>query len=178
FSSRRRHTRSKRDWSSDVCSSDLRGRAGGAYGNVGGPWQGIGVASPRRRSAGPTWRDVPLAPVVLVRGAEPLLADRTLQRIADLAREHAGGSEAIAQTVLEAATYEKGTLEVLASRSLFGEHRHVVVQGAEGASDTFIEDALQFVAEAGSQVGDVTLVVRHEKGTRGKKLLDAIAKSG
>src|SRR5699024_12152622 len=26
FSSRRRHTRSKRDWSSDVCSSDLAGR--------------------------------------------------------------------------------------------------------------------------------------------------------
>src|SRR5699024_11387349 len=26
FSSRRRHTRSKRDWSSDVCSSDLSGR--------------------------------------------------------------------------------------------------------------------------------------------------------
>src|SRR6266513_4395741 len=27
FSSRRRHTRSKRDWSSDVCSSDLGGFA-------------------------------------------------------------------------------------------------------------------------------------------------------
>src|SRR5580700_9853139 len=27
FSSRRRHTRSLRDWSSDVCSSDLRNRA-------------------------------------------------------------------------------------------------------------------------------------------------------
>src|SRR5437868_14657588 len=27
FSSRRRHTRSKRDWSSDVCSSDLLGGA-------------------------------------------------------------------------------------------------------------------------------------------------------
>src|SRR5699024_11794069 len=26
FSSRRRHTRSKRDWSSDVCSSDLRAK--------------------------------------------------------------------------------------------------------------------------------------------------------
>ena len=26
FSSRRRHTRSKRDWSSDVCSSDLNAR--------------------------------------------------------------------------------------------------------------------------------------------------------
>src|SRR5699024_11702793 len=28
FSSRRRHTRSKRDWSSDVCSSDLIGTSG------------------------------------------------------------------------------------------------------------------------------------------------------
>src|SRR6266513_4779827 len=30
FSSRRRHTRSKRDWSSDVCSSDLRAGAAAA----------------------------------------------------------------------------------------------------------------------------------------------------
>src|SRR5215217_8719312 len=29
FSSRRRHTRYWRDWSSDVCSSDLRARVGG-----------------------------------------------------------------------------------------------------------------------------------------------------
>src|SRR5206468_8665159 len=29
FSSRRRHTRSDRDWSSDVCSSDLDGTAAG-----------------------------------------------------------------------------------------------------------------------------------------------------
>src|SRR5712675_1560307 len=28
FSSRARHTRCSRDWSSDVCSSDLRGRGG------------------------------------------------------------------------------------------------------------------------------------------------------
>src|SRR5438874_13489892 len=32
FSSRRRHTRSLRDWSSDVCSSDL-----GALGEIAGP---------------------------------------------------------------------------------------------------------------------------------------------
>src|SRR5690606_40516923 len=30
FSSRRRHTRFSRDWSSDVCSSDLRGELRGA----------------------------------------------------------------------------------------------------------------------------------------------------
>src|SRR5699024_12170144 len=31
FSSRRRHTRSKRDWSSDVCSSDLVSRSGPVF---------------------------------------------------------------------------------------------------------------------------------------------------
>src|SRR5437868_14856971 len=31
FSSRRRHTRSKRDWSSDVCSSDLADLPGGFF---------------------------------------------------------------------------------------------------------------------------------------------------
>src|SRR6478672_1455432 len=31
FSSRRRHTRSDRDWSSDVCSSDLLRRKDGAF---------------------------------------------------------------------------------------------------------------------------------------------------
>src|SRR5699024_11643446 len=34
FSSRRRHTRSKRDWSSDVCSSDLLQFADPAHWNV------------------------------------------------------------------------------------------------------------------------------------------------
>src|SRR6266496_4959952 len=33
FSSRRRHTRSLRDWSSDVCSSDLSGYSGGLVEN-------------------------------------------------------------------------------------------------------------------------------------------------
>src|SRR5699024_11893153 len=33
FSSRRRHTRSKRDWSSDVCSSDLRRLGWGRHGH-------------------------------------------------------------------------------------------------------------------------------------------------
>src|SRR5699024_11553674 len=45
FSSRRRHTRSKRDWSSDVCSSDLR-RTGPRWSDsTAGPADG-----PRRRS--------------------------------------------------------------------------------------------------------------------------------
>src|SRR5699024_12015168 len=62
FSSRRRHTRSKRDWSSDVCSSDLgAGGRGGAVivgvakgrGPVVVPWSrgavAITIAVPRSR---------------------------------------------------------------------------------------------------------------------------------
>src|SRR5207249_5479668 len=38
FSSRRRHTRSKRDWSSDVCSSDLEAVAlAGGYTRIAAP---------------------------------------------------------------------------------------------------------------------------------------------
>src|SRR5699024_11884332 len=37
FSSRRRHTRSKRDWSSDVCSSDLEFGVPQGRGRVAGP---------------------------------------------------------------------------------------------------------------------------------------------
>src|SRR5690606_39382364 len=44
FSSRRRHTRFSRDWSSDVCSSDLGGRSGTAG------WKTACCPSPRRRA--------------------------------------------------------------------------------------------------------------------------------
>src|SRR6266536_4060381 len=47
FSSRRRHTMSPRDWSSDVCSSDLAaGRTGPGHGaaRAGGPQPGAGRA--------------------------------------------------------------------------------------------------------------------------------------
>src|SRR5712675_2253790 len=58
FSSRRRHTRCSRDWSSDVCSSDLGARshadpAPGA-GRRGTP-EGVGVVRDRRERARGRW---------------------------------------------------------------------------------------------------------------------------
>src|SRR5699024_11656997 len=41
-SSRRRHTRSKRDWSSDVCSSDLKGTGSGGGSSSQGPRPQLG----------------------------------------------------------------------------------------------------------------------------------------
>src|SRR6266496_6110396 len=52
FSSRRRHTRSLRDWSSDVCSSDLRPRSHRRGCRPGLPATGIGAQHHRgQRSA-------------------------------------------------------------------------------------------------------------------------------
>src|SRR5437868_13082215 len=47
FSSRRRHTRSKRDWSSDVCSSDLGHRQ---YNSAHGPREKAGQAEDREQN--------------------------------------------------------------------------------------------------------------------------------
>src|SRR5437870_12812140 len=58
FSSRRRHTRWPRDWSSDVCSSDLanappfaggqapQGTTSGGRPRARGPWRAVGAATP------------------------------------------------------------------------------------------------------------------------------------
>src|SRR6478672_9682146 len=43
FSSRRRHTRSDRDWSSDVCSSDLGFGGGGGMGGMPIGTGGLGI---------------------------------------------------------------------------------------------------------------------------------------
>src|SRR5690606_39819608 len=62
FSSRRRHTRFSRDWSSDVCSSDLclAGQAKQAAGQVAGTAaeQARTVAGEARRQAGSAVRDL------------------------------------------------------------------------------------------------------------------------
>src|SRR2546429_2299138 len=52
FSSRRRHTRCSRDWSSDVCSSDLESRAlAPKQGPSREPWNPLSTASSRRRKS-------------------------------------------------------------------------------------------------------------------------------
>src|SRR6266536_6045928 len=64
FSSRRRHTRSTRDWSSDVCSSDLRaGSPLSGRNRERGPTAGVitvaGPSQPDRAGAGPVHRRGP-----------------------------------------------------------------------------------------------------------------------
>src|SRR5258707_8722816 len=53
FSSRRRHTRYWRDWSSDVCSSDLVHQNGGKHQDDGDDNAGAGPESGEREGGGP-----------------------------------------------------------------------------------------------------------------------------
>src|SRR5699024_5072812 len=64
------------------------------------------------------------------------------------------------------------------SPSLFDERRHVIVEGVDGASDAFITDFVAYVGRLRPELEDVSIVLRHERGQRGKKLLDLIGKSG
>ena len=113
-----------------------------------------------------------LSPVVLVAGAEPVLADRAVATVMRLARAQ---DTALEVTRMDAAAYVAGQLTIAASPSLFGEQRCIVVAGVETATDAFVEDALEYVR---APAPDVTLVLRHAGGQRAKKLRDSVAAAG
>jgi DNA polymerase-3 subunit delta len=118
------------------------------------------------------WDAVSLAPVVLITGAEQLLAERAVAGLIAAARERDADVEV---TRLEGAAYVGGTLAVVTSPSLFGEARIVVVQGVEQATDDLVTDALAYLE---APADDVVLVLHHGGGQRGKKFLDAVRSSG
>ena len=129
--------------------------------------------SPRGRKApaGPAWNEVGLAPIILIRAGEEVLADRAVARVLSLARQKDPTTEVVR---LEAATYESHQLDALVSPSLFGEPKLVHVPALEQMSDALLADLLAYASHADP---DVVVLLRHNGGQRGKKLLDALAAS-
>lgn len=127
-------------------------------------------AAPKAKAAIPqlAWNAVRPAPVVLVAGAEDVLAERAISMLRDFLRAE---DPALEVSDLEADAYRRGELLTLASPSLFGEPRLIRVSGVEKASDDFLLDALDYLEQTAEST---TLVLRHRNGQRGKKLLDAI----
>lgn len=119
-----------------------------------------------------TWDSAVLAPVVLVTGGERLLAERAIDRLHDLAREQ---DPQVELTRIEAAAYQAGTLRVVTSPSLFDEAKLVVLEGVEAGTQDLFTDLADYLE---SPVGDVSVVVQHGGGQRGKKVLDAVRASG
>ncbi|QQM66700.1 DNA polymerase III subunit delta [Actinomyces weissii] len=127
--------------------------------------------STRPAPAGISWDQAQLAPIVLVRGGEGLLADRAVSRLLHQARQADPATEV---TRVEAATYEPHQLDALVSPSLFGEPRLVLVPELEQMNDALLNDLLAYLPRADPEVH---VVLRHNGGLRGKKLLDAIKAS-
>lgn len=114
--------------------------------------------------------------MVLVKGSEGYFVDAVTDHLLALAKQR---DPEVEVTRFEAAGYQPHQLDVITSPSLFEERRHLVVDAVDAASDAFITDALAYLENIDtSEAGDVTMVLRHTKGVRGKKLLDAIAAAG
>lgn len=125
---------------------------------------------PAKKTAALTWDTARLAPVVLIRSGEAVLADRAQ---AELLRQARRSDPQVEITNLDAATYEAGHLQVVTSPSLFGEARLVLVRELELLNDALLTDLLAYLA---APADDVWVVLRHNGGLRGKKLLDAAQK--
>ena len=118
----------------------------------------------RPTPAGPAWDEVALAPIVLIRAGEEVIADRAVARLVALAR-HRDPETRVA--TLEAASYEPHRLDALVSPSLFGEPRLVLVPALEQMNDALLTDLLAYTGVAES---DVVVLLRHNGGRRDKKL--------
>ncbi|WP_193106840.1 DNA polymerase III subunit delta [Brachybacterium sp. FME24] len=117
------------------------------------------------------WHSVALAPIVLVHGTETLIADRAVRRLRSLAKD-ADPSVAVHDLSGDAAGV--GALAQVASPSLFGEPRFVLVPELQAAPDSLVLEILDYVK---NPEHDVTLVLVHRGGNRGKKLLDTLKKA-
>jgi DNA polymerase-3 subunit delta len=115
-------------------------------------------------------RTVP--PLVLITGPESILAERALASVVSELRVTAPDLEVVR---LQAATYEAGSLGMHASPSLFGGEKAMVVLDLDEAPDELQTDLLAFLA---APEPDITLVVTHKSGQRGKKVLDTLKKGG
>jgi DNA polymerase-3 subunit delta len=114
-----------------------------------------------------TWKQAAPGPVVLLTGPESLLADRAAAAVVDAVRSR---HDQVEVSVLDAAGYEAGALGVLASPSLFEEHRVVTIAGLAEANDSAVADVTDYLSDPQP---DVVLVLRHGGGVKARKLLDA-----
>ncbi len=114
------------------------------------------------------WNQVRAAPVVLISGTEVFLADRAIRRLRD---ELKAEDPSIEVVDLDADSYAAGQLLTVASPSLFMEPRFIRVNSVEKCTDAFITETLSYLENPAE---NTYLVLRHNGGVRGKKLLDAV----
>jgi DNA polymerase-3 subunit delta len=113
-----------------------------------------------------------LGTVTLVSGAEELFAERAVTGVLAAAKARHGDSDVGEVNAGELAAAD---LAELTSPTLFATARAVVVRDLQDASD---EASAALLSYAASPVDDVTLVLVHGGGQKGKALLDRLRKLG
>lgn len=119
-----------------------------------------------------TATDDPLAPLTIAVGQEDLLLDRAVREVVTAAR--AADADTDVRDLMPDAL-QPGTLAQLTSPSLFAERKVVIVRNAHDLSADTIKDVKSYL---GSPVEEITLVLLHAGGAKGKGLLDAARKAG
>ena len=107
-------------------------------------------------------------PLVLVHGPESVLSERAVAQVLGDITHAAPETEVIKVSAL---SYEAGTLPMQASPSLFGEAKVVVIHDSDEGNEAFQSDLLAVIPDAGEEL---TLLVVHKGGARGKKFIDAL----
>ncbi len=111
-----------------------------------------------------------LAPVMLLESAERVYGDRTVENFKKQLRAENPETEI---GVLDAAAYTPQRLSLLLAPTLFCEPKALVVQNLEQANRVFTEEFADYI-RAPRQ--DVRVLVRHNGGVGGKKILETLRK--
>jgi DNA polymerase-3 subunit delta len=109
---------------------------------------------------------------VVISGPESVLAERALASTLEALRAREPDLEVLK---LYAEGYQSGTLTMHACPSLFGGTKAIVVLDLDEAPDELQADVLAYLA---APADEITLVVAHKGGPRGKKVLDTLKKAG
>lgn len=111
-------------------------------------------------------------PLTLAVGQEDLLLDRAVQQVVAAARASDADTDVRDLTPDQ---LQPGTLAELTSPSLFAERKVVIVRNAQDLSADTVKDVKAYL---GAPVEEITLVLLHAGGAKGKALLDAARKAG
>ncbi|MEV7625428.1 DNA polymerase III subunit delta [Actinoplanes sp. NPDC089786] len=116
--------------------------------------------------------DAPPAPLLLVQGDEELLAARAVEAAVASARAAEPGADV---REYEAGQLTPGEVAEMLSPSLFGGRRVLVVRGGQDARKDL---AAALLAYAKNPDPDVTLIVTHPGGAKGKAFADGLKSAG
>ncbi|MER7342809.1 DNA polymerase III subunit delta [Streptomyces sp. NPDC000075] len=116
--------------------------------------------------------DDPLAPITLAVGQEDLLLDRVVRDVVKAARAADADTDV---RDLTSDQLQPGTLAELTSPSLFSERKVLIVRNAQDLGADTVKEVKAYLT---APFEEITLVLLHAGGVKGKAVLDAARKAG